>query len=273
MMQFLPLYDGIEILRFQEHRKGFPRHVHDTFCVSLVTQGTEAIATEDRMLHGQGGSITLTNPHEVHANPVVGDEDAAAPATVSFTTLYLHQDFVDWMSGRRHVRYTEQCWRNEELVRRFRSLANAISAGKEYDIQTTGRAFFTALSSLHGTIGHVGAGQLSPPESQWADLLAFIETNLAETITLDQLARVMHRSRYHFAKLFRTKFGLPPMQYVLMRKVFAARAQVRSPSETISEVAYRYGFSDPAHFSRTFSRYVGLSPSQYRHQCANSGGD
>jgi acetamidase/formamidase/AraC-like DNA-binding protein len=57
--------------------------------------------------------------------------------------------------------------------------------------------------------------------------------------------------------------------YVRERRLQRAWADLGNPAEvhrTISEIAYRYGFADSAHFSRTFRHRFGVSPREFRHQ-------
>lgn len=56
---------------------------------------------------------------------------------------------------------------------------------------------------------------------------------------------------------------MTPMNYVLMKKVFSSKKDIHSNSE-LTEVAYRYNFTDMAHYSKTFKRFIGISPKKYR---------
>jgi AraC-like DNA-binding protein len=53
------------------------------------------------------------------------------------------------------------------------------------------------------------------------------------------------------------------MNYVLMRKIFSSKALIKSNIE-LTEVAYQYNFTDIAHFSKTFKRFIGISPKRYK---------
>ncbi|MEO1714300.1 MAG: helix-turn-helix domain-containing protein [Bacteroidota bacterium] len=50
-----------------------------------------------------------------------------------------------------------------------------------------------------------------------------------------------------------------------MQKVFAAKNQI-DPSTKLCELAYQFDFTDSAHFSRQFKRFVGVSPRTYKKQ-------
>jgi len=57
--------------------------------------------------------------------------------------------------------------------------------------------------------------------------------------------------------------GMTPMNYVLMRKIFSSKALIKSNLE-LTEIAYQYNFTDIAHFSKTFKRFIGISPKKYQ---------
>jgi AraC-like DNA-binding protein len=48
-----------------------------------------------------------------------------------------------------------------------------------------------------------------------------------------------------------------------MRKVFSSKRLIHSNSE-LTEIAYLYNFTDLAHFSKTFKRFIGISPKKYK---------
>jgi len=91
----------------------------------------------------------------------------------------------------------------------------------------------------------------------------YIETHLDQKISLEHLARMAMQDKYSFAKKFRVVTSMSPMNYVLMKRAFAAKNLIEANSVLI-DVAYQLGFYDPAHFSRTFKRFLGMSPRQYQ---------
>ena len=79
----------ISFISIESQNQDFPKHFHETFCISLIRKGIEKIELEDGFLYSPSNSISITNPYEVHANPVV-DSDAK----VSFDTIYISADFM-----------------------------------------------------------------------------------------------------------------------------------------------------------------------------------
>ena len=56
---------------------------------------------------------------------------------------------------------------------------------------------------------------------------------------------------------------MSPINYVLMKKVFAAKKQISADTELIG-IAYDFSFADQAHFSKTFKKFIGISPNSYK---------
>ncbi|MFO2462416.1 AraC family transcriptional regulator [Pseudomonas sp. 15FMM2] len=99
---------------------------------------------------------------------------------------------------------------------------------------------------------------------QRRQLMEFIDQQLAEPISLGQLAGLCALSEYHFARMFRTSFGLPPHQYLLARRLARAQAMLREGSLPLGEIALACGFSSASHFTNRFRQALGATPGQYR---------
>lgn len=95
-------------------------------------------------------------------------------------------------------------------------------------------------------------------------LVEYIETHLDQPITLGELAVRCNLSEYHFARMFRTSFGLPPHQYVLARRIARARSLLRHTPLPLGEVGLACGFASASHFSNRFRQAGGVSPGEYR---------
>jgi AraC family transcriptional regulator len=96
-------------------------------------------------------------------------------------------------------------------------------------------------------------------------VVEYIEEHLDAGPTLEQMAAVAHLSPYHFARQFKAATGLPPHQYVILRRVERSKRLLQSTDEhSLAEIAAEAGFSDQSQFSRHFKRLVGVTPGQFR---------
>lgn len=94
-------------------------------------------------------------------------------------------------------------------------------------------------------------------------LREFIHDRLSSPIELAELAKLVHRSRFHFARLFRVSTGVPPHEFVIRARVERARDLLRGAcgERTVAGVAREVGFCSASHLTRHFVRLVGVTPS------------
>ena len=92
----------------------------------------------------------------------------------------------------------------------------------------------------------------------------YIEEHLAEDLSLSQLAEVAGLSQFHFARAFRESMGLPPLRYVSARRVERAKDLLAQPGLSVTQIGAQLGFNDTSHFSASFRKHIGATPSAYR---------
>jgi len=95
-------------------------------------------------------------------------------------------------------------------------------------------------------------------------VLDIIEDRLQEALNIADLANVAGVSKFHFIRLFSEALGRTPYQYIQHRRMEKARLMLTTTKQTVAGIGQAVGFGDAPHFSRTFARHVGKSPSQYR---------
>jgi AraC family transcriptional regulator len=103
------------------------------------------------------------------------------------------------------------------------------------------------------------------PRGRLRAVVEYVEEHLDASPTLGQLAAVARLSVYHFARQFKAATGLPPHQYVILRRVERAKHLLQGGGDrSLAEVAAHAGFSDQSQFTRHFKRLVGVTPGQFR---------
>jgi AraC family transcriptional regulator len=92
----------------------------------------------------------------------------------------------------------------------------------------------------------------------------FIDQNLSESITLEDLAALAGLSSYHFSRKFKADLGIAPHAYVLSRRINRAKCLLNSSRLPLKLVAAECGFTDQSHLSRVFRRFLGVTPNNFR---------
>ena len=97
-------------------------------------------------------------------------------------------------------------------------------------------------------------------------VLNYIGDNLAENLSLSQLATVAGMSPHYFSELFKQSTGSTPHDYVLMQRIERAKQHLRDQKLSIIQVGLESGFQNPSHFARVFRKLVGTTPSGFQTQ-------
>ena len=162
------------------------------------------------------------------------------------------------------------------------AIVNRIEAAPEQ--MRSPRLVVTNKIPLHGkggrVIGIAGitrpmdrvANAMATDVQRFAEIVQLIHQHYAEELTTPQFARMANMSVSKFERSFREAFGISPHKYVLRIRTDAAAKQLVTTRDTISAIAQDCGFHDHAHFSRTFSRLMTVSPTAYRRRHQFTGG-
>ena len=93
----------------------------------------------------------------------------------------------------------------------------------------------------------------------------YIESNIGESVTLEELATVANFSKFHFNRIFHAIVGETPFQFILRLRLEKAASLLSTNNNIgISEVAFKCGFSDLSVFSRNFRKHYKISASLFK---------
>lgn len=95
-------------------------------------------------------------------------------------------------------------------------------------------------------------------------MLAYIQENFAEKLTLEQIADAASISVRECLRCFRTSIQQTPMDYLLDYRLQMARKLLETTRLPVTEIASRCGFGSGAYFGKQFRETCGKTPSQYR---------
>jgi AraC-like DNA-binding protein len=102
------------------------------------------------------------------------------------------------------------------------------------------------------------------PEGGMGRVLSWIESHLAEPLSVAQMAAQAGMSARSFHRHFRQATGRTPLQYLLRQRIARARDHLLAhPGDRMSEVATRCGFEDSNYFSRVFHARTGTAPRRF----------
>ena len=107
-------------------------------------------------------------------------------------------------------------------------------------------------------------------------VIDYIEANISQDLSLQELADVAHFSPYHFHRIFRAMVGETLNDFIQRVRIERAASRlVQNPKQTVTQIAFECGFSGSSAFAREFRNAFGMSASSWRTQtqlqCSNNG--
>ena len=95
--------------------------------------------------------------------------------------------------------------------------------------------------------------------------LDYTEAHLTGRVDYEAAAKVACSSAFHFQRMFTMLCGFTLGDYIRMRRLSLAAEDLIRTDNKVIDIAYRYGYDTPESFSRAFTRFHGVPPTQARH--------
>lgn len=268
---------AVSRLRREQRREGMTE-AYEPHSAYLVVLQLRAFADQDLRLDGK-----LMPPHKFHAGSLaIYDLDRRWMADMrdAYDCLQFHvpQESIDLLDdelggkGRRRLLLPpEESLIDQTVYQLGHALLPALAKPEE-----SSRLFLDHLTlAFHAHLVHRysdaatsarrSSGKLAPWQLKRAK--DYIESHLAEDISLEDLAGQCGLSRSHLIKAFKGSTGVPPYRWAILQRIERAKHLMRTSSIALDDVAKACGFVDASHLSRHFRQQEHTTPGLWREQC------
>lgn len=93
----------------------------------------------------------------------------------------------------------------------------------------------------------------------------YVEAHITEEIDFEEAAKQAYSSSFHFQRVFGILCGMPLGDYIRMHRLSLAGEELSKGDAKIIDIALKYGYDTPESFSRAFTRFHGIAPSEAKH--------
>ncbi len=206
------------------------------------SSGKEHVSDADHVVilpKGASYKHTFEELGECYMIEFEADYDGESPDIISLSVSHKH-DFVNKMIG------LERKWTFKKPAYELNCMSGL------YDI----------LAKLQEKM--LSAYYSSSKYELISPAVRYLEENYANTeLSIDDLAEIAGVSSVYFRKIFSTVFGQPPMRYLQTVRMEKAKDMLSGDYMPISDIAESVGFNSIYHFSKTFKKIVGYTPTEY----------
>lgn len=121
--------------------------------------------------------------------------------------------------------------------------------------------FGDTLLAIRGELLLMRSGNYRDPMEE---AKAYIDNRLAEDLSLEQVAAMVGLTPTYFSALFKKMTCETFVKYRINKRIDRARELLAVPHYRIIDIAGEVGYEDYPHFTKTFKKFVGVTPSEYR---------
>ena len=249
-----PLAGVREVLHASHVRHAYPRHAHDTWTLFIVDRGAVRYDLGRHERLAAPAMVSLLPPHVAH------DGRSALEDGYRMRVLYVEPSVIPGSLIGAAV---------DRPFIADRTLAARVSAVHDALLVPDGR--LEAETRLDLVVERLtellaGGGSVTLDRAQTRELAdavrAALDAQLFDRPSIGDIATRLDVGSTAAARAFSATFGLPPHEYVLGRRLEAARARILD-GQPLAAVAAETGFVDQAHLTRRFKRLVGITPGRY----------
>lgn len=243
-------------------------HSHTHWSLGAITQGVSTFIYRENSYHVTEGDLVLMNPDWPHAcNPIENQPWAYLMLYVDTTWLTQlrydegllqrprWQDIANAVITDNHL-YQGYCTMAATLLDDTRELLDKQTQVIEY------------LSTLMHTLDNQKLVLDRQTPAALNKLAIYLNEHCTEELSLDELCTLSGYSPSYLIRSFRQHFGMTPHAYIVNKRIQYGQQQLKK-GISIIDTALNAGFSDQAHFQRTFKRLVAATPNQYRKSSTN----
>lgn len=248
-------------------------HWHEELEIPVVLSGTIRCQLWDQSIILEPGQGILINTRVPHSYTPLSREEPRLMTTVFHPSLlygtpsdvtyrkYLHPYLC--------AEHLPGTLLSPEEVRMMQQLKDVVEQARfGFELQTRSlllELFQVHLSRYQDQLAIQHPAQ-EPSFARMNTMLEYLHANYREPLQLAQLARTVSLSKESCCRLFKKMTGKTILQYLEDYRVSQGMLLLQQSPDTITQIAYQLGFSNPSRFSAAFAERMHMTPHQYRSQ-------
>ncbi|QQQ00074.1 AraC family transcriptional regulator [Lysobacter enzymogenes] len=247
---------GVELYRAHIVRHSFDPHTHEAYGLGAIESGVERFRYRGSDHLAPPDSLVLMNPDVLHTGHAVTAEGWR------YRMIYVEPEAAAQITG-------DEGWWFDDAVRHDPARARRVTA--RLDALWHAREPLAFDSQLHALLDefrdHARMPRRARPEApkRFVPVLDYLRAQLAERVTLEELAAVADLSPFHFLRQFRAQYHVTPQQMLMALRLYEAK-RLLAAGLPPARIAAETGLTDQAHFTRAFQRRYGITPARYQKQ-------
>lgn len=245
-------------------RKPYPLHWHDFYEIELIVYGRGRQHINGIAYDMAPGDLTLLTPSDFHSYSI-DEGDGLYIINISFSEKMLDERTRSIiLNGRTPLRHRFTGAENDFIILELSRMWEAYCSG--VDAHFISRYLDALCSNIILRSSDEPAGEKSG-DAVPADVLGaitYIRSNFAQKLKLEDVAHAVHLSPNYLSAKLKHFLGISFSDYLTGLRLEVAKTLLEATESPVSEIAERSGFESVSHFSYSFRKKYGVTPTGYR---------
>ncbi|GIN71517.1 AraC family transcriptional regulator [Bacillus sp. J14TS2] len=257
---------GIWPLRGGMNRAKSNYHIGPRFieCYSFhfVMEGTVKFVQGENQTELQKGDVFCQFPHIIYEYYTTSPDLELRMFWLAFSEQRIKKiiHLLNLTPQKSYFRINDYFYLNDHLEKICRLLSKLDSTNFKEVIELQSSLY----NLFHFLLNHASQ-DVSIDISDWLQRSKnYLDNHFTENITIKDVAAYAGVHRSYLSKSFSKKFGMPPIQYLQHQRLEKGKKMLESTDYAISEIASSLGYPSLYAFTRAFSNYCKIPPTQYR---------
>ena len=253
-------------------------HEHDSYEIYLVLNGDANFYLEQQGFHLSKGSGLFISPYVFHRS------EQLMNGTCDTYNIHIKSDYFRTLNSLQtnlanvlnsndrsffHFRLTED--QMEYFSKKSHELEKSL-ARKSFGDDIRSECLLKELLLFLNSLPHPhpkGRSTTLRVPAIVTELISYIQENLADDLSIDALSEIFHYNGQYLSRCFREVTGISLQQYIIHKRLDRAKKYL-AQGYPLTQACHLSGFHDYVNFTKTFSRYTGMSPKQYQMETIRS---
>lgn len=242
-------------------------HTHQYAELFYISGGDGQFRINDRLYPVKKDQMVIVNPNVIHT------EISSKTHPLEYIVLAIDGLELELSSQKELQNYVLDFSSDQDTVSCIHNMMKETQAGLPgYEMICQAYTEILLLRLMRNVSFTVTTA--TPLVSRQCDMIKrYIDANYKESLSLDDLSRVVHINKFYLAHAFKNEYGISPINYMISRRIEESRYLLRETDMSLSQIARVLGFSSASYFSQSFRRSEGVSPIEYRKNNRQKAGD
>lgn len=258
-------------------------HCHNFYEIIYVMEGEYALAIDNKIFRMKKGDFLLVNQNLMHKCYAEDGQDNSSRRIILWITDNMLQKLSDGhgnlagcfekkQAGAYHFPIVYEEMLRGYLMKLTLTMLPEVKNKEMKRIIDRGylTLFFGYLNMLIEKKEYGALIEETAQSSLVRTVDKYIEAHMREQINVDDLAKQVHMSKFHFLRKFKEQSGITVHNYIVHKRLVEAGQRLKN-GESILEAGQNVGFQDYTSFLRNFKKVYGVSPGHYKQLNENDG--